>query len=85
MNAANLLDEVEGVLTQRDADYGDPHAAMAAIASRWSVTLNAPVTPTQVVLCMIDLKLARLARNPQHRDSAIDVIGYTALLSEVSK
>jgi len=37
------------------------------------------------VLCMIDLKLARLARDPKYRDGPIDVIGYAALLHEVTK
>ena len=85
MSVDALLDEAEAVLAQREAAYGPAADAMAAIAARWSITLGRPVTPAQVVLCMIDLKLARLARNPQHRDSAIDVIGYAALLPEVSQ
>jgi hypothetical protein len=43
------------------------------------------VTPAQVVLCMIDLKLARLAHDPKHHDSVLDVLGYTALLPEVTR
>lgn len=58
---------------------------MAAIAARWSITLGHPVTPAQVVLCMLDLKLARLARDPRHLDSLLDVAGYAAVLSEVSR
>ena len=85
MNAIKTLDDAVTVLIQRNAIYGEPLDAMSAIAARWSVTLGVTITPAQVVLCMIDLKLARLARNPQHRDSAIDVIGYAALLPEVSK
>ena len=41
------------------------------------------VTPAQVVLCLIDLKLARLAHDPSHEDSAVDVCGYAALLREL--
>ena len=33
---------------------------------------------------MIDLKLARLAANPGHLDSMVDVAGYAAVLREVS-
>ena len=43
------------------------------------------LTPTQVVLCMIDLKLARLMHDPKHRDSIADVIGYAALMPEVTR
>ena len=32
---------------------------------------------------MIDLKLTRLAHDPTHHDSVLDVIGYAALLPEV--
>ena len=56
---------------------------MAAIAARWSVTLGREVTPAQVVLCLLDLKLARLAHDPSHEDSAVDVCGYAALLREI--
>ena len=85
MNAAALLDEAEAVIAQRAAAYGPASDSMAAIAARWSLTLGITVTPAQVVLCMIDLKLARLAHDPKHHDSTIDVIGYAVLLSEVNQ
>jgi hypothetical protein len=84
MTANRLLQTVGDVLTERRAAYGDPAALMTAIAARWSLTLGHPVTPAEVVLCMIDLKLARLGHDPKHHDSAVDVIGYTALLHEVT-
>jgi len=34
------------------------------------------------VLCFIDLKLARLAQDPTHQDSIVDVAGYAAVLQE---
>ena len=57
---------------------------MAAVAARWSITLGQPVTPAQVVLCLIDLKLARLGHDPAHADSILDVAGYAAVLQEVA-
>jgi hypothetical protein len=84
MSAAALLDEAEAVLGQRRAAYGPAADAMAAIAGRWSITLGQSVTPAQVALCMIDLKIARLAFDPRHHDSVIDIIGYAALLHEVT-
>jgi len=85
VSAAVILDEAEAVLTQRNAVYGDASRSLAIIAARWSLTLGVHVSPAQVALCMIDLKLARLAHDPKHRDSAIDVIGYATLLSEVTQ
>ena len=83
MSAQQVLVRAAEVLRERAGAYGPPAASMASIAARWSVTLGRPVTPQQVVLCMIDLKLARLAHDPSHRDSLVDVIGYAALLPEV--
>jgi hypothetical protein len=83
MNA--ILDHAAGIIADRRATYGDPAASMAIVAARWSVTLGRPVTPAEVMLCMIDLKLARLAHDPTHRDSVVDVIGYAVLLPEVTR
>ncbi len=83
MNA--ILEHAGGVIADRRATYGDPAVSMATVAARWSVTLGHPVTPAEVMLCMIDLKLARLAHDPTHRDSVVDVIGYAALLPEVTR
>ncbi len=84
MTPGVLLQHAAAVLADRHATYGDPLKSMAMVAARWSVTLGHPVTPAKVVLCMIDLKLARLAHDPTHRDSLVDVIGYSALLPEVT-
>lgn len=83
MNGEMLLKHAAGVIDNRRTTYGEPRDAMAAIAKRWSLTLGVPVTAAQVVLCLIDLKLTRLARNPNHLDSAVDAAAYTALLREV--
>ena len=78
-----ILGHTAKVLEERRDDYGDPAEQFRAIAARWSITLGTPITPSQVALCMIDLKLARLAYDPGHIDSMVDVIGYAALLREV--
>ena len=85
MNSPRILHEAAQVIAERSKTYGEPDKAMAAIAARWSLTLGHPVTPAEVVLCMIDLKLTRLARDPKHQDSALDVAGYAALLHEVGR
>jgi hypothetical protein len=84
MRRQMVLRRAEAVVMERQQSYGDPHVAMATIAARWSITLGQPVTPEQVVLCLIDLKLARLSQNPGHYDSAVDVAGYVALLQEIA-
>jgi Domain of unknown function (DUF6378) len=36
------------------------------------------------VLCMLDVKLARLTRDPRHADSITDLAGYNGVLWKVT-
>ena len=65
--------EVAGV--SRSRDYGHPLPNHERIAAIWSVILGAPVTPEQVVYCMIGMKLAREVNKPK-RDNMVDICGY---------
>ena len=85
MSGISMLLEAADVVGDRRKIYGEPAISMAAVASRWSITLGRPVTPAEVVLCLIDLKLARLGHDPAHRDSILDIAGYAAVLHEVSR
>ena len=85
MTRPAILDHAAQVLEMRAETYGPADASLQAIAARWTLTLGRPVTPAQVVLSMIDLKLVRLTHDPCHRDSLVDVIGYAALLPEVQR
>ena len=82
--AEMFLRHVANVIAERGTQYGDASSNMAIIARRWSATLGQEITPAQVVLCLLDLKLARLAHDPTPEDSAIDGCGYAALLREVT-
>ena len=85
MNGAMLLGHAAGVITHREGIYGPPSENFDAIAARWSLVLGIEIRPTQVALCLIDLKLARLTRDPTHFDSIVDVAGYAACLREVTR
>jgi hypothetical protein len=85
MNGPELLEHAAGVVTRRRREYGEPVELFDHIARRWSLTLGTKVSPAQVALCLIDLKLARLARDPKHLDSVVDVAGYAAVLREVTR
>ncbi len=80
-----MLHHVAGLVAERRQAYGDPAASMAAVAKRWSITLGRTVTPAEVVLCLLDLKMVRLAHDPAHLDSIVDVAGYAAVLREVTR
>lgn len=82
---AVLLEEAEKLVNgQRHEDYGSASENFDRIAHGWSEILGQPVTRVQVALCMDWLKTCRLITSPDHRDSWIDKLGYTALGGEVS-
>ena len=85
MNGAMLLQHAAGVIEHRERSYGPPSESFAQIATRWSLVLGITISPAQVALCLIDLKLARLTRDPSHLDSIVDVAGYAACLREVTR
>jgi hypothetical protein len=83
MTGEDMLLRAADVVAGRRATYGDPVAAMEAVAKRWSVTLGRQVTAAEVVMCLIDLKLARLAHDPAHEDSWLDASAYAGIGAEV--
>jgi Domain of unknown function (DUF6378) len=83
MNAEQLLGHAADLINQRRRAYGEPAALFERVAVRWSQVLGTKVTPTQVIVCLFDLKVARLAHNPQHIDSITDIAGYAGCLAEV--
>ena len=85
MNAEQLLQHAADVVTRRRREYGEPTDLFRDIAKRWSLVLSVEVSPAQAVLCLLDVKMARLARDPRHLDSQVDVAGYAAVLREVSR
>ena len=72
----DVLALIEG---PRDQKYGDSTENHARIAAMWSVLLNKKIIVQEVYLCLIAIKLSRLTRSPHHRDSWLDIAGYSAL------
>jgi hypothetical protein len=77
-----LLHANELIHGQRQKEYGDKTANFSRIADGWNLVLKDKlipgkvITPQEVALCMIQLKIARLCASPLHRDSALDIAGY---------
>lgn len=83
LTACEFLARVAGAVADREDEYGPAARNFAHVAARWSLTLGVTVSPAQVVLCLIDLKLARLSSDPTHFDSIVDVAGYASLLADL--
>lgn len=80
-----ILEEA-GRLTsgERNNDYGHPLDDFSRSAAMWSAILSIPVTPEQVGLCMIALKLARHCHAPK-RDNLTDAAGYARAIEMIGQ
>jgi hypothetical protein len=83
MNAEQLLGHAADLVQRRRRAYGEPVDLFERVALRWSQVLGTKVTPAQVLVCLIDLKVARLTHDPRHLDSITDIAGYAGCLAEV--
>lgn len=98
MNRQQILDAAaNAVLKDRQSSYGPPENSFQAIAQLWAVYLDArlqrhddgtltlrPLESHDVAAMLVLLKVARIAINPQHTDSWIDVAGYGACGGELT-
>lgn len=83
MTAEQLLEQAASVVRDRRRSYGHPRDLFEQVAARWSQVLGITVRPAHVVLCLLDLKVARLTHDPRHLDSITDIAGYAGCLAEV--
>jgi hypothetical protein len=77
-----LTEAQQAVYGDRQADYGSVKTNFSNIARQWSVTLGMNVTPEQVGLCMIQVKIARQMNKPK-RDNLVDIAGYAATIEKM--
>ena len=66
----------------RNAAYGDPVDNYRHTASITNSILGTKLTAHEMALAMVAVKLARLAKNPGHKDSYIDAAAYLGIAYE---
>ena len=88
----SLLTEADALINgQRQEDYGDKLQNFAQIAMGLQMILapklqhGQEITPEDVAMCMIQVKIARLAKSPDHRDSILDVAGYAGCYDKIQE
>ena len=87
----SLTGEAEKIVNgQRQTAYGTPEDNFERIARFWSVYFQntgrqIELTAADVSPMMRLMKEARLCATPDHRDSLVDIIGYTLTGARVNK
>jgi hypothetical protein len=81
----SVLQEAKMIIYgDREKTYGHPSKNLRTIASMWNAYLKSvgdrELTAQDVSVMMVLLKSARLANDPNHRDSVVDICGYAALI-----
>lgn len=84
-----ILEEVKNLLNgDRQREYGSPDKSLETIAKLWttyiqtSLDVDLKITSSDVCMMMVLLKVARQS-NSKDRDSYRDIIGYTAIASDL--
>lgn len=86
-DAHPIEDEAASIVRNgaRQEVYGHPAEDFTRTAQIWGAILETEVTPQQVALMMIGLKMSRLVSTPGHRDSVMDAIGYAICYDRVTR
>lgn len=72
----DVLKKAMRTVASRGKSYGEVLSNHRRIAAMWSVTTGVDITPEQVAMMMVQVKLARLMESPDHTDSWVDIAGY---------
>jgi hypothetical protein len=78
-----LLEEIQVTLNERGRVYGSSRTNHERISELWSGYLGDYISPMQVSMCMLLVKVSRLTETPNHKDSIKDLIGYAAIYNEL--
>jgi hypothetical protein len=83
MNSKEYLDTAARIVTgQRQHEYGDKYQNHNNIAKLWSAYLDYEISPHDVAMCMLLVKVARIKHRPTE-DCYIDMAGYAAIAGEI--
>jgi len=81
----NVLEQADKVVNgARQRSYGHPMNNFKRTAKIWEGILDTEVTPQQVALCMMGIKIARECNEPKE-DNAVDLAGYALTLDMCNK
>jgi len=75
---------IDLVNVDRQRDYSHPLDNFTKISKIWSAILDIEISPEQVALCMVGVKIARETHAPKD-DNIVDGVGYFLTLAKVKE
>jgi hypothetical protein len=91
----SILEEAQEIIYgDREQTYGSPAKNLQLIANLWENYLHGKglwkedspgLFAEDIALMMVLMKIARLVNTPDHRDSLVDICGYTALIERIKE
>lgn len=79
-----LEEAIKCVTRDRNLEYDVPENNFGKISGLWTSYLGVPISPKDVALIMVLLKVAR-AHSSDKADNYIDIAGYAACAGEVTQ
>jgi|TARA_R100001530_G_scaffold13555_2_gene12440 hypothetical protein len=81
----SILEEAQRLVNgDRGKNYGHPIIDFTRSAKMWSAILGTNISPQQVGLCMIAIKLSREC-NVHNRDNLVDCAGYALTVQMIEE
>lgn len=78
-----VLEEAIHIVEGRKETYGSPLDNLTQTAALWSAYFHQKFQAKDVAMMMLLVKVSRLSNSPDHRDSMVDMAGYTDCYAEV--
>ena len=81
-----ILNEASSTLEERRERYGRPYENHKRIADLWNAYFTGTkrsISPADVAIGMILVKIARLQESPEHYDSLMDIAAYAAVAHSI--
>lgn len=85
MNRTEILDTAEHIISHdREREYGAPDKSFKTIAMLWTSYLGVQISPHDVAMMMMLLKVSRAKNGMPKEDTYVDIAGYAALAGEIA-
>jgi len=85
----DILRLAEAAVTDREKQYSSPDvnydrvARIVTVILEEKLRLGVELSPADMIMINLAIKLSRLIETPDHRDTQVDIAGYASLMSEV--